>query len=311
MRFSPGNRPILFVAVVALTMIYPRCVRADQTYLALGDSLAFGVGANDMNSDVSNGDRGYVGAFADALAARRGGVRPHVVDLGISGETSTSFFQIGAGLNGPDAALRNTNYGIPLVSQDSLLMSTIANLPQGDTVSNVTIQLGANDLYQTVGTPGFFDLSHDEQEALFRQTLGAIQANDATLLTELRTALPEAQLILMGYYDPYAPFLNDPKSPFFAIAQASHEAIPALNQLIEGVAASFGAIYVDTYTPLVGNELAYTYIASGNSHPNALGYAAIAGQLIAVPEPTSLTLLGLGAAGLVGVTRKRPKAENA
>ena len=81
-------------------------------------------------------------------------------------------------------------------------------------------------------SPGFFNLPPDQQQALILQTLGVIQANETMLLTELRTLLPSAQLIMMGYYDPYAPFRNDPSCSFFPIAHAAAVTIPALNQVI-------------------------------------------------------------------------------
>ena len=82
-------------AATTLLMIEAQHVRAGSvTYLALGDSLAFGVGANDTATDISNGDRGYTGPYATILGSFEGG-RPNLIDLGVSGETTTSFFQGG------------------------------------------------------------------------------------------------------------------------------------------------------------------------------------------------------------------------
>jgi lysophospholipase L1-like esterase len=233
-----------------------------------------------------------------------------VIDLGISGETSTSFFQVGTGNEGPGAVLRNTNYGTPPVSQDALMLSDIAaEKAAGRTISTVTIQLGSNDLFRLILSPGFFDLTPGEQQQLVLQTLATVQANDNTLLTELRGQLPGAELILMGYYDPFAPFLGDPSSPLNPLARAAHDAIPALDRVIAGEAAAFGGVYVDTYSPFVGHELALTYTATGNIHPNAAGYAAITSQLAqaTVPEPGSfgLVLSGGVGIGLSGIARRR------
>jgi lysophospholipase L1-like esterase len=310
MRSRAPYTALLTAAVAALALAGPPAARADVfTYLALGDSLAFGVGANDTATDVSNGDRGYAGPFATVLGGSLGGVRPNLIDLGVSGETTTSFFQGGGGINGPGSPLRNTNYGNPPQTQNALMLADIAaEKAAGHTIAAVTLQLGANDLYQVVGTPGFFSLTPAQQQALVLQALGTIQANDAALLTELRTLLPSAKLVLMGYYDPYAPFLSDPSNPLYPIAQAAHVAIPALNQVIAGEAAAFGGVYVDEYSVIAGHELAYTYIASGNSHPDLAGYAAITQQLAltAVPEPgpLALALAGAAALGLLGLARR-------
>ena len=304
-------RTTFFMAVaVTFVMGLSREVHADvYTSLALGDSLAFGVGADDSAADISNGDRGYVGPFATILGSFQGGVRPKLINLGISGETSDSFYQIGTGLNGPGAIIRNTNYVAPYVSQnDTMLAAITAEKAAGRTISAVTVQLGANDLYKVAGAPGFFSLPAAQQQALIVAALGVLQVNDTKLLTELHNLLPSAKVILMGYYDPYAPFIGDSTSPFFPIAQASHLAIPALNQVIQGEAAAFGGVYVDTSTPFAGHELQYTYVASGNSHPNLLGYQVITNQitLAAVPEPGPITLALVGSVvvGLTGVVRR-------
>jgi len=56
--------PTVFAAVLVLAGT--RGARGDVfTYMALGDSGAFGVGANDSSTDVSNGDRGYAGPVRD------------------------------------------------------------------------------------------------------------------------------------------------------------------------------------------------------------------------------------------------------
>src|SRR5215218_4097179 len=102
MKNFPGKRAIVFSTLAVLGLAGPRmAVAGSMTYLSLGDSLAFGVGADNSDDDISNGDRGFVKPFADSLAARDGGVRPNVVNLGVSGETSSSFFQAGGGIIGP------------------------------------------------------------------------------------------------------------------------------------------------------------------------------------------------------------------
>ena len=260
--------------------------QAGQTYLALGDSITFGVGTNDTATDISNGDRGYVKGYADYLAGLSGGVRPNVINLAVSGESSSSFFGNGVGLDGPTSAMRNTNYtGKPLPTQDALMLSTIqSQLASGNTISNVTISLGANDL--------FIALANGQAPS---QVLATLQANELNLLSQIRRLLPATNLILLGYFDPYAPFANDPSSPLYAIAQASASAIPTLNSLIAADAAAFHAGFANLYTPFQGKELADTYVATGNVHPNAAGYALITRTLESVPEPSSLILVGIGA----------------
>ena len=117
-----------------------------SVYLALGDSITpSGVGADDTPADMSDGDRGYVGRYADYLATRSGGVRPQVINLAVSGETIVELLRRrGRVSNGPDASARNTNYsGSPTFSQDALMLSTIkAQMAAGNTISTVTPDVG-------------------------------------------------------------------------------------------------------------------------------------------------------------------------
>lgn len=136
---------------------------------------------------------------------------------------------------------------------------------------------------------------------MLAQTLGAIQANYATVLADVKSLAPGADVRLVGSYNP---FPGATGSPFAALAGP---AIEGLNAVIAGQAMAFGAKYVDTAKSFQGNESAFTYIANGtfNVHPNGLGYAAIGLALHAVPEPTTLALLGTMGLGLLVSRRYR------
>jgi lysophospholipase L1-like esterase len=301
-------------AAVALLLAARPAIADHATYLALGDSLAFG--ETDFMHNPSNGDRGYVAPFADQLARFNGGVRPDVINLAVDGETTTTFLNGGPQGTGPSPGMPayqlNTNYPKPPVSQDNLMISTVASeLAAGHTIKTVSLQLGANDLFVLAGTPGFFNQSPAQQQAEVMATLQTVAHNDAVILGQLKALLPDARVVLLGYYDPFAPFRNQPSAgALYDFAQATAGAIPALNQVIRSEALAYGpnATYIDIYHDFVENELTDTYIATGNVHPNAAGYQLIAGQLKTVPEPTSLALLGLGGLGAFGLGRRRARA---
>jgi lysophospholipase L1-like esterase len=287
-------------AICALSA--PGPVRAaSMTYLALGDSVAFG--ETDFSRNPSFGDRGYVGPYASFLADRSGGVRPNVVNLAIDGETSSTFFNGGARVyipqHGESPVQLNLNYSSPATTQNAQFLATIAaQKSAGNTINTVSVQLGANDLFAVMNSPGFFALPPQQQQAQILQALAGFQTNETKLLTEVRTQLPGAALILPGYYNPYA---VDPSSP---LATLAGQAIQGLNAIIAGEALAFGGRYVDVYPTFAGHEAAYTFILQGNVHPNDIGYGAIAARIEAVPEPATWSVLAAGLVGL-GLARRR------
>ena len=305
---TTGNALAAILSVALLAAPRPAQAAPIKDYVALGDSMAFG--ETTFTQNPSNGDRGYVGLYANSLATQNGGVRPNVINLGVDAETSSTFFNGGpkgdGTSSGSPAPQLNLNYANPAPTQNSLLLSTIAlEKAAGHDISTVSVQLGANDLYAAANAPGFFALSPAAQGAQIAKVLAGVQANDATLLTELKTLLPHANLVLLGYHNP---FNADPTS---AIGKVADPAIKALNTLIAAEAKAFGGRYVDTYSPFLGHEIGLTSIALGNVHPNAAGYQAIANQLETVPEPGSLLVFGAGVAGWLALSRRRLRSRAA
>ena len=263
------------------------------TYLAVGDSLAFGF---TDSTTPSYGDRGYVGDYADALAASTG-IRPYVINLGTYGETTSTFLN-----GGNPSAPMNLNYTATTTSQNSLMLSTIASAKaSGDPINTVSVQLGANDLFAAAAAPGFFSQTAAQQSAQIQQALGTVATNVATVLGEIKSQLPNANVLVMGYYNPYAAV---PNNPFSAVAAP---AIQGLNAVLQADAQAFGDRYINTYTPFLGNEAQDTFITTSGSlynvHPNAAGYQLIADQM-EVPEPSTFVVLAAGLGGMLATRRR-------
>jgi lysophospholipase L1-like esterase len=301
------NSRALFLPLAALlALIAPSQTRAgSMTYLALGDSVAFG--ETNFSLNPSYGDRGYVGPYASYLGDLTGGARPKVINLAIDGETGSSFFD-GLGRNyapqhGESPVQLNLNYTNANSTQNAMLLNTIAaQQAAGNTIGTVSVQLGANDLFNVMNSPTFFSLSSAQQQGLIVHALGAFQNNEAHLLGEIRAALPNANLILPGYYNPYA------VNPTSQLSTLAAQAIQGLNQIIAAEALAFGGKYVDIYSTFAGHEGSYTLILQGNVHPTDIGYGAIAQRIEAVPEPATISILVAGLAGFGFCRRRRVRA---
>lgn len=274
------NRAFHFVLAVAALLAPAVQAKAQPsgpkqwTYLALGDSLAFGYSTAAATAP-SRGDQGYVAPFADWLGARRAGVRPRVINLAVPGETTSSYFT-----GGRLGEFLNLNYrNPPIENQRTRCLNTIwAERAAGRKVKTVTIQLGANDVLELL-TPEFLSMDGLQQRQILLLKLRSVASNYTRLLREIRAAAPQARLALVGYYNPLA---ADPSGALYPFSVA---AVEALNGVIAAEARAFHAKFVDVYTPFTGREAELTYMAvlgfPDGIHPLPAGYALIAQQLIA------------------------------
>ena len=317
-------------ALVAMGALATVQAHAAPTYIALGDSITFG--ETDLQYVPSNGDRGYVALIADALASQNGGVRPNVVNLAIDGETAASFLNNAnprtppvVGRTNVPLQLENTNYGgSTALSQSQVFANTVAaQTLAGNTISAITITLGFNELAALAPATNN-PVAEAAAISQIGTTLSTYQANETAVLTQVRNLAPNAALYLLGYYNPFPVDPNSPAAPVFNAGGT------ALNTVIQGLAAQFGATFVNTAPSFVGHEAEYTYQAVlpagssvggpyggvlpiGNVHPNAQGYSVIAADFgfpaaTSVPEPApwAAVLPGLAVLGMA-LRRRRQR----
>lgn len=277
---------------------------AEVVYLALGDSLTFGINAaagENPATPPSNGDQGFVANLADRLTPYNGGIRPKVDNLGVYAETSGSLVTgtPPLGWTKRNAAI-NSAYTSPSDTQFGLMQSHIAAIhAAGDTVGYASFMIGVNDIFYVTATPAFVNGTPTEQQQLLANTLANVQTNYLTVLATLTTLAPEARIVLPTYYNAY-PAAYEPQHTLYNSILAGYRAY------VQADAQAFGATMVDLNPLFSGNELTLTNIGSGDIHPTSAGYAVIGEALFAavVPEidPASfgsgLALL-LGSFGLV------------
>lgn len=299
-------RQLGLCGLLAALLCAPQAASAQKTYIAVGDSLAFGF--KSFNPPSSNytpvggtGFTGYAGLYRQTLQTQTGQAYS-LVNLGIVGETSGSV--LAASLHGgtPNSGL-NSNYASTNPSQAALLDSLLTG--PGSTVGVITIQVGANDV-----------LEAEEQGQNPALAIAAVQANYNTFLTRIKADEGGAALsnvTIIGYYDPFANL--SPTSPYAQLRLLSPGLTASLNSVLLNAATQFGARYVDLSAPFAAHINDYdNYVLANstqdaitappgspgpypNDHPTNLGYALIAQQL-AAPEPSVWTVLGAAVSGL-------------
>ena len=261
-----------FLSVVLAAPAFAAGVHAQQppAYLALGDSLAFGVGADNP------ADQGYVGLTGAHLRlGKYSGTGLDLVNLSAPGATSADLLQPGGQL---DRALSEI---------------------QSRGVDIISVDIGANDLLALAGTNSPCFQSAGSQACLdaLGQTLAGLQSNLTNSLRRLREAAPNAQVYVLDIYNPYSG-TNDPRAILASVG------VQQLNGVIAAAAAdpSSGARFVSIHDVFEGR--AQQWIASDGIHPNNGGYRVMAEALLAAIEgrspvlPSDLAALPTDAVGV-------------
>lgn len=243
------------------------------TYLALGDSLAFGFQQARFNSlfpneDPAAFDTGYVDDLAAVLRLRD--PRLQLVNDGCPGETTDSF------IAGPCQYQLAFPLHHPYVggSGSSQLSDALAFLSTHRHVNPITLDIGANDALAS--------LRECEQQAACvaehaPALLAHIAANLATILSDLRAGAPHAKIVVLGLYNPFGPQLA-----------GSDQLTAQLNDAMRHVAATVGAGFADplpVFNPPGAAEQPTLCVLTNictelhDIHATDLGYAVLAGLL--------------------------------
>jgi lysophospholipase L1-like esterase len=273
---------------------------ANGTYLALGDSLAFGyqrakvlacagTGCSSPNTQFVTG---YVDDFAGLFGAS--GLNVNTVNLGCPGETSTTL------INATNATTGCTTYPFPIHSNHpgkTQLQAAVDVLQSiGKRVSPITIDIGANDVLALVGTcTSGSGISLSCVQSGAPAVFATINANLDTTLAKLREeGGVKHEIIVVGLYNPLYPaifsqVLTQTGNPAAAAAAAAGtDALAAqLNSLQAATAAKYRALFADPLpvfnppgnpTVEIGTICTLTAVCGPlqDIHATDAGYAAMA-----------------------------------
>ncbi|MBI2761907.1 MAG: SGNH/GDSL hydrolase family protein [Chloroflexi bacterium] len=226
-------------------------------YLALGDSLAYGI---QPNFDISNG-------YGEALYAQlKGYGTRQYVNMACPGETSGSMLAGGCRLR---SLAKSRGPGSQI---DNAVAFIEANKGQ---VSPVTLTIGANDVTDDLGP------SCAERAADFDAHLAQMERNLDQIVSRLQEALDgQGDLLVTTYYNPFA-----------VSCPATDKYLTRLNDRIAAVVRRYDAGLVDISPVFAGRTCDYTWMCSRyrDIHATTTGYGviadAVAGSLLGGKRP--------------------------
>jgi lysophospholipase L1-like esterase len=258
---------LLIGGVLTSAAQQPRFGAPKDYVLVLGDSLAFGYQRPKFL--ITQNPANFTTGFADDFTARVRSTPPGrnavLVNLGCPSESTNSF------LTGPCAFHAVLGWQLHINYEGSQIAAAEAFLAtyRGQ-VGPILISLAANDVFAVsdpcggLNTPCF--------AGMFPALLANLSANYTEILGRLRRAAPDAEIITLGLYNPFA--IVDPSTN--VVAQT-------INQLIQQVAAVNRARFANPFIPInLGSPQPLTLCtltlvcAFGDIHPTDLGYAVIA-----------------------------------
>ncbi len=258
-------------------------IAVTPVYLALGDSLAVGVGASDPATTA------YVPHFHGYLrgALDPGAASPPPLDS-VPDAFSRKFLRLtnlGVGGSSAPAGGETTGSMIAGGQLDAAVAELTArngNHMPVDDVRVVTLDIGGNDMFAVV--PVCSDGPTLECVTAIGSALATFSANFDFILGELRSAAgPNTTIVVMTYYNP----LVNPDCQFNQLAflgnvilEGDVPGLPAgLNDQIRSIAASHDAKVAETF-----GMLGPTDVQPDCRHANDSGYGKIADEFIAAFE---------------------------
>jgi lysophospholipase L1-like esterase len=278
----------------------PAAGAAGNTYLALGNSLAYGFHQAQFFSEYpsvnpENFDQGYVDDFANTLKASEPGLQ--LINDGCPGETTEAFLH-GSGNGDGFEQVFCSNFPEETPFPDGFLhhryeTSQLTNalaIIKEDHVTTITLDIGSNDLLQFLEKSCGFPKENKCTELQVAEEAAHIVSNVGIILTDLHAAAPHAQIVYLAAYNPYP-----------VVTPGGDLQLAALNAALGNVAASIPKVDFANAEPVfnpsgtsggpesgdIPTICAYTAMCPGGTfnpaspeadiHPTKLGYEVLAG----------------------------------
>jgi lysophospholipase L1-like esterase len=271
-----------------------------NTYLALGDSLAYGYHQAQFQNELkekgfveaANFDDGYVDDFGATLKLLN--PKLTIVNDGCPGETTDTMIK-GSGVGAAFCAGGPTGTPFPKAflhhSYPGTQLADALAIAKEPGVGTITLDIGANDILQFLGSTCGFPTAFTCTEEQVAAEIGHVVTNIGSILGQLRAAAPKAKIVFVSQYNPY-PTVLSPEG-------RGDATVEALNTAIKGVASTLGVRFANTARVInfsgthggpeagdIPTVCAFTAMCPGGTfnpaspeadiHPTKAGYAAMA-----------------------------------
>jgi lysophospholipase L1-like esterase len=291
-RLTPLPAAFLSLALLALiTQEHDARAQEVPAYMALGNSLAVGVGASNPSTT------GYVARAHQSLRAseRYGQIGLDLINIGVAGATSADLVAAGGQL---DAAIDE-------------IVTRRDNGLEGDEVEIISLDIGGNDLLGLVASrsPCLESASVEPCREAFGDVLSAIQNNLTDSLTRLREAAPDAIVVVVDLYNPYSG-TGDLRE---AIAELG---VGQANGVIAAVTADADLRVRTASIAQLFSGRGGQWVAPDGIHPNDNGHAVIAEAVLAAIDnrepviPAELGAVSPGETAQPPVTGPEPETSS-
>jgi lysophospholipase L1-like esterase len=257
-RLLPPLAAFLFLALLAPAA--PAGAKETPAYIAIGDSLAYGVGASEPAAG------GYVARTFEGLhkSDRYNDRGLELLNLGVPGATSSDLLLPGGQLERAIAEVRERQ-------EDTSSAD--------DNVEIITVDIGGNDVLAlaTDDSACLIDPLASDCQELYGQMLVELEDNLTRVLQGLREAAPNATIVVVDLYSP----LSGRGGGADLVADY---AVSGINEVTQRIASDEDLnVRLASVAPLFAGR-AVTLVASDGIHPNDEGHALMAEVVLAAIE---------------------------